>query len=159
MFTFSTLTLIAADGQSSLSLDGSELKEIRKVSLRPDGQVMILFSGGGGQYAPDKLPKEFLASWGITTEMVGAMKGSAKQDDFEKALQLGQFRVVEGIVYDLRRRNSAWSYFSNVKLLQKFRGGALVDPTPDIRSPQSYMYCTFPTLSLIQSGSILPRSK
>ena len=125
---FIPMSVCHAEGISTLTIDGEALKEIRKVTLRPDGRVMIVYGGSGGQYPTEKLPAEFLTSWGITVSNIAA----AKKDDFENALNQGKFRCVGGTVFDLRQKQPSWTSFQNVKLLQKLSGGgALVDPNPD----------------------------
>lgn len=116
------------DGITTVTIDGETIKEVKKVSLRPDGRVLIIYGGSGGQYPSEKLPPEFLTSWGITLGKISA----AKQDDLENAVRFGKFRAVDGVVYDLRQKQASWIYFQNVKLIQRLKNGAaLVDPNPD----------------------------
>ena len=124
-----SLHCIGADRISSATIDGEAIKEISRVSLRPDGRILIIHDGtSGGLYPAEKFSKEFLSSWGITLDKVSA----AKQEDFEAAVRLGRFRVVDGVVYDLRQKQPSWSYFQEVKLVQRLlSGAALVDPNPD----------------------------
>jgi S1-C subfamily serine protease len=119
---------LRAEGMKSVMIDGEEKKDITRVTLRPDGRVMVIFDGGGGQYPADKLPKDFLASWGIGGDKLDA----ARQEDFEKAVRQGKFRVVDGVVYDLRQPQPSWTSFQGVALIQRLNNGAaLVDTTPD----------------------------
>jgi hypothetical protein len=109
-----SLLSLGADRISSVTIDGEAIKEISRVSLRPDGRIMLIHDGtSGGLYPAEKLSKEFLSSWGITLDKVSA----AKQEEFEAAVRLGKFRIVDGVVYDLRQKQSSWSYFQNVKLV------------------------------------------
>lgn len=118
----------AAQGITTVEIDGNHVKDISRVTLRPDGRVMVIWSGGGGQYPANKFSKAFLSSWGIGTDQVDA----AKQEEFESAVRTGKFRIVEGVVYDLRQKQATWTYFPNARLFQKIATGeALVDPTPD----------------------------
>jgi S1-C subfamily serine protease len=126
-----SLRCLAAEKPSSVTIDGEEIKEISRVTLRPDGRVMIIHGISGGQYAVEKIPAEFLTAWGITTDSVA----STKQIDFANAVRLGKFREVDGVVYDLRQKQPGWTSFQNVKLIQRLRSGAaLVDPAPDVIS-------------------------
>src|SRR5688572_12241245 len=77
---------IAAEGIKTVTIDGQEVKDVTRVTLRPDGRVMVIWSGGGGQYPANKFSKAFLSSWGIGTEQVDA----AKQEEFENAVRLGK---------------------------------------------------------------------
>jgi S1-C subfamily serine protease len=128
LISFLASLTLHAEGITTVTIDGDKKEGITRVTLRPDGRVMVIFGGGGGQYPADKFSKEFLASWGIGGEKVDA----AKQEDFEKAVRLGKFRVIDGVVYDLRQSQPAWTSFQNVTLLQRLRSGAaLVDFNPD----------------------------
>lgn len=127
-FVLVCLHCLGAEKISNVTVDGEEIKEIKRVSLRPDGRVTIVYGASGGQYPAEKFSKEFLSSWGITLDNVNA----AKQEDFENGIRLGKFRVVDAVVYDLRQKHPSWTYFQNVKLQQRLRSGAaLVDPDPD----------------------------
>ena len=116
------------DKITNVVIDGEEIKGISRVSLRPDGRIMVINGASGGQYQADKFSDEFLSSWGITMDKVQAVK----QEDFDTAVRLGKFRVVDGIVYDLRQKQPSWSSFQNVKLVQRTGDGeAIIALNPD----------------------------
>jgi S1-C subfamily serine protease len=125
--------LIAANtthgqGQTAVKVDGTEWQNIRRVEQKADGRVMILTDGGGGMVALDKLPQDFLESWGINSE-------KAKQDAFETALKSGKFRRVGSTVYDLRKEQPSWQTHKQARVIKRIGlGEAMLDLTPDSRN-------------------------
>src|SRR5215469_13781446 len=103
-----------------------DISDITSVFVRGDGKI-IIYSGSAPTVAdPAQLPRSFLESWGITSSTVqdtveGAREKAqeAKQKSFERALATGQFRVVNGVVYDLRRAQPGWASCRNVRMVLK----------------------------------------
>ena len=116
-----------------------DISDITSVFVRGDGKI-IIYSGSAPTVAdPAQLPRSFLESWGITSSTVqdtveGAREKAqeAKQKSFERALATGQFRVVNGVVYDLRRAQPGWAACRNVRMVLKISDDeAVLDTTPD----------------------------
>ena len=117
---------------STLELNGNSYSNISKVYLS-GSRVIVLYPGGGTSATVDKLPANFLASWGISQDQQAAVKAaSAEQDakNLEHAIQQGSFRQVHGVVYDTRKAQAGWVIFRNVKVYQIVPEGALIDSTP-----------------------------
>jgi len=120
-------SLAATNGITSVTAADKEWKDIRRVSVGSDGRVVIVTATGGGSVDADKLTPDFLRSWGITEEGLAsakASKASKTKEDFERAVRVGQFRVVDGVVYDLRNRQSGWATF-NVRVIQVLDDGVI----------------------------------
>jgi S1-C subfamily serine protease len=80
---------------------------------------------GGGSVKLVDLPDGFLRT-------LGRDSGQVAKDDLDKAIASGSFRIVDGTVYDLRKKQADWLSFQNIKLIQKLYDGAvLVDAHPD----------------------------
>jgi S1-C subfamily serine protease len=114
----------ATGGNSSVSVNGNSYTNINKVYIGPNGRIIFLFSGGGGSANASDFPSEFLASWNIN-------KASQQDADLERAIKSGNFREVDGVVYDIRRAESGWAKISRAKIIQILDDGAIVDLTPD----------------------------
>lgn len=129
------LTSAAADGPAKvLRWKGSDITGINEVKLRDDARVQILHSRGAFSAAIGELPVAFLASWGLSTNSVEERR-VARQNEalagFEPAVRSGLFREVDGVVYDLRKYQPEWSYFSQAKLVRFLKAGALFDVSSD----------------------------
>src|SRR5262245_36440291 len=86
---------------TTVQYDGKQLTEISRVTLNSAGKVIIIGNGGGASTTPDKLPKGFLASWGITnTAQATEQPVAAKVEDLDRAIKSGFFREIDGVVYD-----------------------------------------------------------
>jgi S1-C subfamily serine protease len=130
MLTFSA----AADGVSSLELDGVQYTNISDVSINPGNKVSFIHANGVSSFKLDQLPQDFLASWGINQEKINSANAdAAKQDEknLDSAINAGLFRKVHGMVYDARKSQSGFAKFSNVKVFQIVDDGALIDTVPD----------------------------
>jgi S1-C subfamily serine protease len=119
-------------GDTSVHTDKGDISGITRVSVRKDGKVTI-YSGSSRRIVdPTKLPLGFLASWGIDTNAVVASVAEANVNDFEKALAAGKFRIVNGVVYDLRQTQKEWFVFSAAKVVTRFSDDEVVlNTTPD----------------------------
>ncbi|MDB6024082.1 MAG: hypothetical protein JWM68_305 [Verrucomicrobiales bacterium] len=109
---------IAQEHITDLNIDGKELKDIKAVRLSNGGKVLVMYPDGGTSFVVDKLPPEFLASWGIKIDAA---------ENFARAESLGLFREVDGTVYDLRKAQPEWVKFSNMKVFQITREGSLIE--------------------------------
>ncbi len=128
-----SLSGFAAVKPSSVIWEGNKIEEITDVRLNPDGKIVVIYGTSGFSTTEDKLPADFLRSWGITEEQLKKAKTArvkTVEDDFERALRSGLFREVGGIVYDLRKPQPDWVQFPKVKVLQVTERGAIVDCTP-----------------------------
>jgi len=129
-FLFSLST--AFGGDTSVHLEKGDITGITRVAVRKDGKVTIYIGSSRRIVDLDKLPAEFLKSWGIDTNAVTASLKQTYIDGIEKALEAGKFRVVGGVVYDLRQENRDWILYVSSKLLEKLDDDeALVDLNPD----------------------------
>jgi len=123
----------AAERLSSVTIDGTSYVHIQDVHIAGGTRIAIMDDSGGLTVAADKLPPKFLASWGITPADLAASKADAEkqaEEKFAKSVRDGQFREVDGVVYDMRKPQPGWRLFSEARVLQVIEGGALVDPTP-----------------------------
>jgi S1-C subfamily serine protease len=123
------------DGWPSVQFDGKHLTNITKAYIGAGGKIIIITSGGGASTTADKLPKDFLTSWGITSEQQEAAKAKTEKknaDDLERAILAGAFREADGVVYDTRKPQSGWLTFRNVKVVQVLYDGAILDVDPAI---------------------------
>jgi S1-C subfamily serine protease len=118
-------------GETSVHLEKGDITDITRVSVRKDGRVTI-YSGSTRRIVdPAKLPPGFLASWGIDTNAVAASVAQTHIDGIDKALDAGEFRVVDGVVYDLRQAKG-WIMFPITKVVVKISAEEVVlDTTPD----------------------------
>jgi S1-C subfamily serine protease len=136
-FVLASSIVSAADKISSTKVGENSISGITSVKTGKDGRIIILYSGGGLTVSREKLEPGFLDSWGITQEKIekamaeGLVQAEA---DLERAISLGLFREVDGVVYDLRKPQPDWTRFVKCKLIQTTENGALVDPAPDYPS-------------------------
>jgi S1-C subfamily serine protease len=118
-------------GDTSVHLDKGDITGITRVAVRKDGKVTLYVGTSRRIVDAAKLPPGFLASWGIDANAVTASATQTHLDGFEKALDEGKFRVVNGVVYDLRQNNPGWKLYV-VKLVAKLADDeAVVDLNPD----------------------------
>jgi hypothetical protein len=130
----SMLPAMAAGKMTAVTIDGVSYTGIQDAHLVSGGRVVILYESGGTTVTPDKLPKEFLDSWGIKEGAVEQSKAAAEKqaaDSLDQAIRAGYFREVEGVVYDMRKPQAGWIHFDGAKVLQVAGDGALIDPTPN----------------------------
>lgn len=130
------LTLLSAwrvfAGDTSVHLEKGDITGITRVAVRKDGKVTIYIGTARRIVDMDKLPAEFLKSWGIDANAVTASVKQSYIDGIEKALEAGKFRVVGGVVYDLRQENKQWNLYVSSKLIEKLDNDeALVALDPD----------------------------
>ena len=57
-----------ADGIKTVQIDGADYTNIDSVYIGSNGRIMIFSSSGGVSSSADKLPREFLKSWGIDVD-------------------------------------------------------------------------------------------
>jgi len=127
-----------ADGMTSVEINGNQYTNINKVYVGTGGKIIIFFDGGGTSASADKVPADFLASWNINKETQDAAKAIETQNAeevLERAIQLGCFREIDGVVYDTRKPQSGWTIFAKAKIIQVLDDGVILDITPD-----SYSY-------------------
>jgi S1-C subfamily serine protease len=127
------LPALAAEKMTAVTIDGTSYVQIQDVHVVSGGRIVIMYASGGTTVTAEKLPKGFLASWGITAEELAVSKAAAEKQAellFAQAVRAGVFREVDGVVYDLRRSQSGWRQFSDARIVQVVEDGALVDPTP-----------------------------
>lgn len=132
---FTLLSLFSAFADEKITtvhLGDQEISDITSVFVRSDGKIVI-YSGSAPTVAdPGQLPPVFLSSWGINPGTIQDTVEGAKEKSFERAFAAGEFRVVDGVVYDLRRSQSGWVMFRNVRMLMKLGDDeAILDTTPD----------------------------
>ena len=108
--------------------------DVTNVLIDTDGRVIIFLENGGTSTTVDKVPAGFLESWGISKDSQTAAKTALEKitvGRMETAVRSGVFREVDGIVYDVRRPESGWINFSNVKVIQILDDGALIQLSPE----------------------------
>lgn len=132
IIAFISLSLLPAfGGDSSVHTEKGDITGITRVAVRKDGRLTI-YSGSSRRIVdPAKLPPGFLKSWGIDTNTVSASVTQTHIDGIDKALEEGKFRVVNGVVYDLRQENG-WTLYVGAKLIAKLGDDeAIVKLDPD----------------------------
>jgi len=130
------------DGLTTVLINGNEYTNVNDVHISDNGKIFVSGANGMTVVSADKLPEDFLKSWNIDAasaiatekqkEKVALQK--ARQDtqaDLERAIADGSFRRVDGVVYDIRRSESGWVTYYDVKVIQIVDDGALIDLTPD----------------------------
>lgn len=138
----------AIAGDTSVHLEKGDITGITRVSVRKDGKITI-YSGSSRRIVdPAKLPPGFLASWGLDTNAVAGKIQVADENSFEKALAMGKFRVVNGVVYDLRKGQKGWAEFRNVGISMRISDDeAILDTTPESSNTVPIHVVHFPLLS------------
>jgi S1-C subfamily serine protease len=142
------LPALAVEKMTSVTIDGTSYVGIQDAHLVSGGRVVILYPSGGTTVTPDKLPKEFLDSWGINMTQVEQSKVAAQKQaaaSLEQAIRAGYFREVEGVVYDMRKPQAGWTHFVGAKILQVAGDGALVDPNPGSSEPNPIFVRNLPS--------------
>lgn len=138
----------AIAGDTSVHLEKGDITGITRVTVRKDGKVTI-YSGSSRRIVdPAKLPPGFLASWGIDTNAVASKVQVADEDSFERALASGKFRIVDGVVYDLRKGQKGWGEFRNVSISLRISDDeAILDTTPESSNTVPIHVIHFPQVS------------
>jgi len=122
------------EGITQVTLGNHTYTNISKVYIGAGNRVIILFPGGGTSAMLDKLPQDFLGSWGIGQDKQAAANTAVEEQaakNLDRAIQSGCFRKVHGVVFDTRKQQSGWVMFQNVKVYQIVTDGALVNSTPN----------------------------
>jgi S1-C subfamily serine protease len=143
------LPALAAEKMTSVTIDGTSYVGIQDAHLVSGGRVVLLYPSGGTTVTPDKLPKAFLDSWGISMDEVGRSKVAAEKqaaESLDQAIRAGYFRQVEGVVYDMRKPQAGWTHFVGAKILQVAGDGALVDPNPGQPNPTAIFVRSLPPI-------------
>ena len=140
LLTLLSLSSAFADEKiTTVYFGGQDITDITSVFVRSDGKIVI-YSGSAPTVAdPAQLPRAFLSSCGINPNTIqDAVDGArekaqeARGKSFERALATGQFRIVNGVVYDLRRTQPGWMTFRKVRMALKISDDeAILDTTPD----------------------------
>lgn len=100
------LPALASEKMTAVTVGGTYCDQIQDVHVVSGGRIVILYGNGGITVTADKLPKSFLASWGITAQDLAASKAAAEkqaEQSLAQAARAGFFREVDGVVYDLRK--------------------------------------------------------
>lgn len=130
------------DGIATVLINGNEYTNVNDVHISDNGKIFVSGANGMTVVSADKLPDDFLKSWNIDAASAIATEKQketvalekARQDTeagLERAIADGSFRRVDGVVYDIRRPESGWVTYYNVKVIQILDDGALIDLTPD----------------------------
>jgi S1-C subfamily serine protease len=138
IFLLFALPVLGAEKMASVTIDGVSYVGIQDAHVVSGGRVVLLYPTGGTTVSPDKLPKDFLDSWGITTGEVEKSKVAAERQaaqSLEQAIRAGYFREVEGVVYDMRKAQAGWTRFTGGKVILAVDDGALIDPSPGQTEP------------------------
>jgi S1-C subfamily serine protease len=122
----------AFGGDTNVHTDKGDITGITRVAVRKDGKITIYSGTSRRIMDPAKLPPGFLASWGVDTNAVASKVQVADENSFESALADGGFRIVDGVVYDLRKHQTGWIEFPKVSVLVKLsEDEAILDTMPD----------------------------
>jgi S1-C subfamily serine protease len=147
VFALWMLPALAAEKMTAVTIDGISYVGIQDAHVVSGGRVVILYPSGGTTVTPDKLPKDFLDSWGLTTGEVEQSKVAAvrqAEQSLDQAVRAGYFREVEGVVYDMRKPQAGWTRFTGAKILQAAGDGALIDPDPGQPDPTAIFVRNLP---------------
>jgi len=128
----------AAEKMTAVTVDGVSYLQIQDAHVVAGGRVALTYPDGGASVLADKLPKAFLDSWGITAAQLAGAKANAEKRtelEFNQAVRAGQFREVEGVVYDLRKPQADWRRLSGAKILTITPDGALANLAPGKPEP------------------------
>lgn len=140
------LSARAVDKITSVQVGAQRLTGIREARLTADGRVLIVCDGpktnttaaAAAKPATQKIliPEEslsdaFLQSWAIKRQTARALGKQQVQEDLNKAISSGLFRMVDGVVYDLRKPQTGWVNFNNIKVIQSLNDRAILNATPD----------------------------
>jgi S1-C subfamily serine protease len=128
----------AAEKITAVTVDGVSYVNIQDAHIVAGGRVALTYPNGGATVPADKLSKAFLDSWGITTEQLAGIKAAAEKRmelEFSQAVRAGQFREVEGVVYDLRKPQGDWLRLSGAKILTITPDGALANLASGLSNP------------------------
>jgi S1-C subfamily serine protease len=128
----------ASEKMTAVTVDGVSYLQIQDAHIVAGGRVALSYPEGGATVAADKLPKDFLDSWGITAGELAAAKTATEKRmnlEFNQAVRAGLFREVEGVVYDLRKPQAEWVRLSGAKILTITPDGALADLAPGRPDP------------------------
>jgi S1-C subfamily serine protease len=142
-----TLPALGSEKMTSVTIDGVPCVQIQDVHIVTGGRIVILYGDSGTTVTADKLPKEFLDSWGITAQDLAASKAAAAkqaEQSFAQAVRAGYFREVDGVVYDLRKAQPGWRQFTDARILQVTSEGALVDASPTQPAPSEVFVRNLP---------------
>lgn len=143
------LPALASEKMTAVTVGGTYCDQIQDVHVVSGGRIVILYGNGGITVTADKLPKSFLASWGITAQDLAASKAAAEkqaEQSLAQAARAGFFREVDGVVYDLRKPQPGWKQFSDAKILQVTGDGALVKPAPNQAAPAEVLVRNLPRI-------------
>ncbi len=146
-FALWVLPALAGEKMTAVTIDGVSYVGIQDAHLVSGGRIVILYPSGGTTVTPDKLPQDFLNSWGITTGEVQKSKVAAErqaEQSLEQAIRAGYFREVEGVVYDMRRAQAGWTHFTGAKVLQAAGDGALIEQNPGQPDPTAIFVRNLP---------------
>jgi len=124
-------TAALGGGLTSVEINGNSYSNISKAYAGSNGKIIIIFPDGGTSASADSVPKDFLKSWDITVTVAKAAPVVTAQNNQEQIIRAGCFREVDGVVYDVRRAESGWVSYSNVKVLQIVDGGAILVVNPE----------------------------
>jgi S1-C subfamily serine protease len=139
--------VLAGEKMTTVTIDGVSYSGIQDAHIVSGGRVVLLYPSGGTTVTPDKLPKAFLDSWGISAGEVEKSKVAAVrqgEESLEQAIRAGYFREVEGVVYDMRKPQAGWTRFAGAKILQAAGDGALIDPNPGQPEPTAIFVRNLP---------------
>jgi hypothetical protein len=95
-FALWVLPALAAEKMTTVTIDGVSYAGIQDAHIVSGGRVVILYPSGGTTVIPDKLPKAFLESWGITGTAVEQSKAAAERQSEQSLEQAIRAKYVAG---------------------------------------------------------------
>lgn len=149
-----------AERINSVTVDGKEFTNITSAKLSADGRVLLLHRGGGSNIDLEKLPADFLQSWGISAvdaasarEQFKNRSAKSAEENLAQAIRTGLFREVEGIVYDTRKMPKDWASFTSVTVAKVMRSdGAVINLTPGRQEPHYIFVHGLPNQATVADG-------
>jgi S1-C subfamily serine protease len=143
----SLLPALAGEKMTAVTIDGVSYVGIQDAHIVSGGRIVLLYPTGGATFTMDKLPKDFLDSWGISADEVAKSKVAAElgaRQSLEQAIRAGDFREVDGVVYDMRKAQAGWLRFTGAKVIHAADDGALIDPNPGQPDPTAIFVRNLP---------------
>jgi uncharacterized FlaG/YvyC family protein len=131
-------TVVTNKGPTTVTLNGTLIKDIKSVSLNKDtGKITILYSAAsGGAYAPSTFEPEFLEAWGIhREELVRIEKEKQEAKDAAEAARENAARIAQKQREEEQTSNKAGLKTTNAKEIDTFG--------EDMLGQTVQMMCTF----------------
>ena len=111
--------------RSTVEIGDKKMENIELAAFLLPNSIEIIWRGGSGSWAVERVPEEFRKAWGLTDDYVNAMKERHKQ---LRAARLGQSgaRTIEE---DIGQKPEVDPTDNSVPIVKKFMRGFVADPS------------------------------